>query len=230
MAPENRPAQSDQAQSEQARLIARRVPKWRAEVVFDVGANIGQSARSFVQSWPEARIHCFEPVPSSFAKLTETARNLPQVTLHNLGFGRHSGTAEMTNLPQSVQNRIVAPGDSQPTQTVQILRGDAFCDDHGIRRISYLKIDTEGHDLEVLKGFGRMLKRVDFVQVEAGMNPYNKTHVPFEALTSFLTKRGFLLFHIFEQMMEFKKGGRPALRRCNPVYINASLVDLDGID
>lgn len=225
MARDTRPAPANPAQ-----LIARRLPKWRAATVFDVGANIGQSAREFASAWPEAKILSFEPVPSSFAKLCETARSLPQVTPHNLGFGRHSGTAEMTNMPHSVQNRIVAPGDDTPTQTVQILRGEAFCTDHGIRRISYLKIDTEGHDLEVLKGFGRMLKRVDFVQVEAGMNPYNKTHVPFEALTSFLTKRGFLLFHIFEQMMEFKKGGRPALRRCNPVYINAGLVDLEGID
>lgn len=225
MAPPNRPAPANPAQ-----FIARRKPDWRCETVFDVGANVGQSAREFSRLWPGAKIHSFEPVPASFAKLAEAARDLPQVTAHNIGLGRHSGTAEMTKLANSVQNKIVAPTETIPTQTVQILRGEDFCDSHGMRRISYLKIDTEGHDLEVLKGFGRILKRVDFVQVEAGMNAYNKTHVPFEALTTFLTKRGFLLFHIFDQVMEFKLGGRPTLRRCNPVYINAGLVDLGGID
>ncbi len=225
MTPSNRPPAAHPAQ-----MIARRLPKWQAETVFDVGANVGQSAREFVRFWPEARLHCFEPVPRTFAKLSQTARDLPQVTAHNLGLGRSTGTAAMTDLASSVQNRIVTPTESVPSQTVQILRGADFCDRHGIRRISYLKIDTEGHDLEVLKGFGGALRRVDFVQVEAGMNPYNKTHVPFALLAGFLHKRGFLLFHIFDQIMEFKQGGRPALRRCNPVFINGRLVDLAGID
>ncbi|NEY89848.1 FkbM family methyltransferase [Tabrizicola oligotrophica] len=228
MATRHRPPPASPAQ-----LIARRLPDWRADVVFDVGANVGQSAREFAQGWPDARIHSFEPVPRSFARLCEATRDLSLVTAHNLGLGRHSGAAEMTDLANSVQNRIVAEpaaaAEATTTQTVQILRGADFCDSHGIRRISYLKIDTEGHDLEVLKGFGALLKWVDFVQVEAGMNPYNKTHVPFEALSSFLTRRGFLLFYLFEQMMEFKLGGRPVLRRCNPVFINDRLVDLAGI-
>lgn len=212
-----------------AQLIRRRVPNWQASVVFDVGANIGQSARSFARLWPTAKIHSFEPVPATFARLAETTRDMSNVTAHNLGLGRASGMAEMTDLAQSVQNRIVAPDEGLPTQTVQIQSGAAFCKAHGIKRISYLKIDTEGHDLEVLKGFGGMFKRIDFVQVEAGMNPHNKTHVPYGLLSGFLMKRGFLLFHIFDQVMEFKQCGRPVLRRCNPVFINARLVDLTGI-
>ena len=213
-----------------AQLINRRLPKWQAAIVFDVGANTGQSARGFARFWPEARIHSFEPVPRTFAKLAEAARDMPHVTVHNLGLGRLSGPAEMTDLPQSVQNRITPPTDGLPTQTVQIQRGVDFCEARGIKRISYLKIDTEGHDLEVLRGFAGMFKRVDFVQVEAGMNPHNKPHVPYGQLSDFLLKRGFYLFYIFEQVMEFKQGGRPVLRRCNPVFINARLVDLTGIE
>jgi hypothetical protein len=40
---------------------------------------------------------------------------------------------------------------------------------------------------------------------------------------------GFLLFNIYEPMQEFKRGGRPVLRRTNPVFINARLVDTRGI-
>ena len=161
----------------------------------------------------------------------ETVRDLPRVSAHNLALGRSSGTAEMTDLAQSVQNRIITePGaEGRPTQTVQIQRGADFCQANGIKRISYLKIDTEGHDLDVLRGFTGMFKRIDFVQVEAGMNPHNKTHVPYAQLSDFLTRRGFCLFYIFDQVMEFKQGGRPVLRRCNPVFIIARLVDLTGI-
>ncbi|TXH95448.1 MAG: FkbM family methyltransferase [Pseudorhodobacter sp.] len=226
MAPERKPEPPNPPQ-----LIRRRLPHWQAETVLDVGANIGQSARGFARFWPEARIHSFEPVPDTFARLTETVRDLPRVSAHNLALGRSSGTAEMTDLAQSVQNRIITePGaEGRPTQTVQIQRGADFCQANGIKRISYLKIDTEGHDLDVLRGFTGMFKRIDFVQVEAGMNPHNKTHVPYAQLSDFLTRRGFCLFYIFDQVMEFKQGGRPVLRRCNPVFINARLVDLTGI-
>ena len=61
------------------------------------------------------------------------------------------------------------------------------------------------------------------------MNPYNRTHVPFAKLTAHLEKSGFLLFHILEQVFEFKRGGRPVLRRANPVFINGDMVDLTGI-
>ena len=224
MAPARKPAPPNPPQ-----LIRRRLPQWRAKTVFDVGANTGQSARGFARLWPEARIHSFEPVPATFAQLSETVRDLPKVTAHNLGLGSLDGTAEMTDLAQSVQNRIISGSEGLPSQTVQIQRGADFCQAHGIKQISYLKIDTEGHDLEVLKGFIGLFKRIDFVQVEAGMNPHNKTHVPFARLSDFLTRRGFCLFYIFDQVMEFKQGGRPVLRRCNPVFINTRLVDLTGI-
>jgi hypothetical protein len=40
-------------------------------VIFDVGANIGQTYRRFRRDFPDAQIHCFEPVNSAFQKLTE---------------------------------------------------------------------------------------------------------------------------------------------------------------
>ena len=51
---------------------------------------------------------------------------------------------------------------------VKVITLDDFCSDKGIERISVLKIDTEGHDLAVLKGATGLLKRgaVDFVIFE----------------------------------------------------------------
>jgi hypothetical protein len=99
----------------------------------------------------------------------------------------------------------------------------------GLDHIDFLKIDTEGHDLEVLHGFLPRLGQVDFVEVEAGMNPYNTTHVPFDRLAGFLREAGFHLAHIFQQKMEWKRGGQPVLRRCNPLFVNRRLADLSGI-
>lgn len=213
------------------RAVAARLPGWQPQVIFDVGANIGQSAAEYAAAFPKAAIHCFEPVPDSFARLTAATANLPHVTAHALALGHHDGTVRMSHNGASVGNRILADQSTQGPGVVEVAMrsGAAMLSELGLKRLSFLKIDTEGHDLDVLKGFGPALKRVDFIQVEAGMNPYNETQVPYQKLSNFLFRKGFLLFHIFDQVFEFKKGGRPCLRRCNPVFIRESLTDLSGI-
>lgn len=213
------------------RAVAARLPGWQPQVIFDVGANIGQSAAEYASAFPKAAIHCFEPVPDSFARLSAATATLPRVTAHPVALGQHQGTVRMSCNGTSVGNRILADQTAEGPHVVEVAMrtGAAMLSELGLKRLSFLKIDTEGHDLDVLKGFGPRLKHVDFIQVEAGMNPYNETQVPYQKLSSFLFRKGFLLFHIFDQVFEFKKGGRPCLRRCNPVFIRESLTDLSGI-
>ena len=215
------------------RDIKARLPDWKAEVIFDVGANIGQSSASFLVEFPEATIHAFEPVPQAFETLREAMRGHGSVHPHNAALGSRSGTVSMRARGKTTENRIVnqdvslLPGEK--LITVAMETGDAMAQRLGVERISYLKIDTEGHDHEVVQGFSSTLARTDFVQVEASMNPYNTTHAPFRLLEDLLRHHGFLLFHLYDQALEFKRGGRPVLRRCNPVFINGALVDLTGL-
>lgn len=213
------------------RAVAARLPGWQPHVIFDVGANIGQSAAGYAAAFPKAAIHCFEPVPDSFARLSAAIAPLPGVTAHPVALGQRKGTVRMSHNGASVGNRILTDQAAEGPGVIEVAMrtGADMLSALGIKRLSFLKIDTEGHDLEVLRGFGPRLKHVDFIQVEAGMNPYNQTQVPFQRLSAFLFRKGFLLFHIFDQVFEFKKGGRPCLRRCNPVFIRESLTDLTGI-
>ena len=209
-------------------LIGRRIPQWQPKVILDVGANVGQSALGFAKAFPKAHVHSFEPFPASFRKLAANTGHLQNVTAHPYGLGRADGVMQMSDGEISTQNHVLdAPAEK--AVNVEIRAGAALLGQLGIAEVSYLKIDTEGHDLEVLQGLIPALPRIDFIQVEAGMNSYNKTHVPFSKLADFMFENNFLLFHISEQVFEFKLGGRPVLRRANPLFINARLVDLDGI-
>ena len=58
------------------------------QTVFDVGANIGQSAVQYRRYFPDAHIHCFEPVPASFELLMEQVREDAGVTANNHALGR----------------------------------------------------------------------------------------------------------------------------------------------
>jgi FkbM family methyltransferase len=210
-------------------VIARRIAGWNPSVILDVGANVGQSAVAFAKAYPQAMVHSFEPFPASYRKLLANTRGYDNIMAHQIGLGAEPALVQMSDGAVSTQNRILADAQGDDGIEVAIHQGAAVLDRLGLAQVSYLKIDTEGHDLEVLKGFAPALNRIDFIQVEAGMNRYNQTHVPFAQLCDFMQEHGFLLFYIFEQILEFKKGGRPVLRRANPLFINPRLVDLEGI-
>jgi FkbM family methyltransferase len=199
----------------------------KMQMIFDVGANIGQSTKLFQAHFPEASIHAFEPVVSTFKILERTVSNLGSVTTHNVALGRVGCKVYLTNKPGSVVNRIVSepkPGGS--FDEVPMLRGDDFCASHGIIAIDYLKIDTEGYDLDVLMGFVEMLRaqRISLVEAEVGMNPLNRRHVPFERVKVFLEAFGYFLFQIYDMTLDLHSTGRAHLRRANAVFISEETI------
>lgn len=201
-------------------------PHMSFDVLFDVGANVGSSTTVFRAEFPRAQIFAFEPVKASYDELTRVVANDTRVQCFRYAMGSTPGTANMSATSTHPTNRIVP--DRSATQAglepVQVQTGDLFCGEHKIERINFLKIDAEGFDLEVCRGFSRMLKeqRVDLVEVEAGMNPGNKMHVPFEDFTRFLAAHSYFLFKIYNQKGE---RDRPLLRRCNAVFVSQAQVD-----
>ena len=212
--------------------IKQHLPRFRAEVVFDVGANVGQSAKKYLMWFAGAQIFCFEPVEASFFELREKLKNHRQVHCHHLALGAsdstgnmvHRGSSDMFFLAKTEKESSQYKPDELEKVEIQTL--DHFCRDHGINKISYLKIDTEGNDLEVLKGAENMLQeqRIDLVEVEAGMHPGNTRHVPFEVLKKHLEQRQYFVFALYEQMYEWSENA-PHLRRTNPVFISRRAIE-----
>lgn len=211
--------------------IATLLPSLHVDLVFDVGANIGQSATTFIGSFPMARVLSFEPVNETFRVLCEHLQDCHQVECLRLAFaatksnGRMQirGASDLASLWRGSSD--IAPEVEIRLEEVEVVTIDDFCEERKIDRIGYLKIDTEGGDLDVLRGAEKMLRqeRIDVVQVEAGMNPQNMRHVPFEYLKSYLENFNYSLFGIYEQMHEWP-ANEPQLRRTNPIFISKSVI------
>jgi hypothetical protein len=61
-------------------------------VIFDVGANLGQSIQKFKDEFPQGVIFSFEPGPVTFSKLQGNAANVKGVHLYNCALGSEVGT------------------------------------------------------------------------------------------------------------------------------------------
>lgn len=212
--------------------------KYDIKTVLDVGANLGQTAKSFEESFPKSKIYCIEPILSTFNELKNNTTKM-NVSCYNLALGSENGTIDvkinlsvgnqtMNSLVQKNQdsNKFKEGPDDFTIEKITVQKLSDFCKSNSISHIDYLKIDTEGYDLEVLKGGKELLidKLIDFVEVEVSMNPENKFHVDFFEVKEFLEDCDYRLFGIYEQVQEWIVE-KPVLRRSNALYISKKMAD-----
>jgi len=151
--------------------------------IFDVGANQGQFlklASSSMQDM-EYTIHCFEPASDTFRLLTENAKSLNKkdgIILNHCGLGKSIGQYDLYyNEPgseiASLTKRRVDHFDIDfsLSETVQIDTLDNYCQSNSIEQIDLLKVDVEGHELDVFQaGAASMLQKnaVKIISFEFG--------------------------------------------------------------
>ncbi len=152
-------------------------------IYFDVGANRGEWMRAVSVFSSEAKIHAFEPQSQLLSLLSQHAERIIadspsiQIRLNPCGLSDHDGVAELFMSSKSdvlastldSVKRASFSADSTSSE-VPIMRGDSYCEVASIDSIDCLKIDVEGAEMKVLKGFERMIARgvVSFIQFEYG--------------------------------------------------------------
>ena len=138
-----------------------------APVFFDVGANEGDFTTALCSHFPTAHVYAFEPHPAIFARCEEAVSSdrvkVKQIALGATSematlydYSEKSGTCHAT-LHQCVMTDLHASTNLVGCEVV-VTTLDKFCDQSGVESIDFLKIDTEGHELAVLQGAGRLLE------------------------------------------------------------------------
>ncbi|MDP1677932.1 MAG: FkbM family methyltransferase [Bacteroidota bacterium] len=145
-------------------------------VLFDVGANIGNFSKMLVQSFPDASIYSFEPHSQNFKHLKENISS-KNVRFQNIALGESNGILSLYDIGTtdgsshaSIYKEVISEIHKQSAVSceVSIVTLDDFAEKEGIEFIDYLKIDTEGNELSVLKGATALLKneKIGFIHFE----------------------------------------------------------------
>lgn len=170
------------------------------DVVWDVGANIGYYSRKFAESaTPGGQVFAFEPFPETIRKLTEQVSDHSGITIVPVALGSEPGEMAMEEGGDELgaTNRVVAGPAGESGHIVEIARGDTLVDTGKVQMPNAIKIDTEGFELDVLRGITNLLKMPDlralFVEVHFGnLAERGMPHAPAE-LEALLSKSGFSL-------------------------------------
>ncbi|MFD7293901.1 FkbM family methyltransferase [Streptomyces sp. NPDC059897] len=160
-----------------SRHVAEMLDHYGVNCVFDVGANVGQYGKRLRQSGYKGRIVSFEPVPRFLEKLRERSGDDPDWHVFPCGLGRSDELRPM-HVEWNTMNSLLSPSDygnaaykrftKGRTEEIQVCRLDGLMD-QALAGIPdprpYLKMDTQGYDLEVFAGAGK--RADDFVGLQS---------------------------------------------------------------
>jgi FkbM family methyltransferase len=135
-------------------------------VVLDVGANKGLWSRALLAGAGQrlARLVAFEPSQHNWAEIEAIAD--PRLMLIRAAVSDQAGSAVLhmdeagsglaSLLNRDLDHVGLAFGQREEVKTIRL---DSICDELGIGRIDFLKLDIEGHELAALRGAEALLKR-----------------------------------------------------------------------
>jgi FkbM family methyltransferase len=182
------------------------------EVVFDVGANVGDMTLRMLDVFPRAIVYSFEPCTSTFEVLRSRVEDSPhagRARLFKHGFGAISETKGLHVTSHHGANSLldISPEYHEANPHVQehaieeitLLRMDDFVRDRGVEHIDLVKIDVEGAEAEVISGARETLSsRVDTVFCEVTFVRHPRSRGEFVRIFQLMHDCGFAPAEIYD--------------------------------
>lgn len=142
------------------------------DVFYDIGANIGLYTCFLGQRLSEGTVVAFDPDAESVHALRDITRvNDVNVTVKEVALMNERG--EDVLLKAGPTQGAIASDDiaTADGRTIPVRRGDDLCHEEGLPSPTLLKIDVEGKELDVLRGFESTLKDPDLRIVVVEVHP-----------------------------------------------------------
>ena len=205
-------------------------------LIFDVGAHKGESINLFLKNMKVKNIVSFEASPLNFKYLENNKKNLEKkfpntkITIENIALGsddkiivfnqfNESSSSTMNDINQESEyfkrkfnllnfrnKKDIYKSFKLKTETL-----DNYMKKNNFDKISFLKIDTEGYEYEILKGLKKKIKLIDTIMFEHHYDNMIIKKYTFSDINEFLKKNDF--YQIFKYKMPFRKSFEYIYRR-----------------
>lgn len=155
--------------------------------IFDIGANIGSWTHSLFEHADKTSsliVHAFEPCSDTYSTLTTNLNSwnlTDNIKSNKLALSSSVSKRPFYSLGTNIgTNSLSPPADTSKytVESVQTETIDSYCLRNNISHIDLIKIDTEGHDMEVIYGGNNMLASgaIDILQFEYNHRWINGRH------------------------------------------------------
>jgi len=200
--------------------------------ILDVGANRGQYSLELRKFGFLGNIISFEPLSSAFKQLKINSQNDNKWELHNYALGNEDGNTIINIAGNSVSSSLnkmldlhikAAPSSSYVgKENISIKKIDSifnsiYKDNDNIM----LKIDTQGFEINVLKGAEQSLNNILLIQLEMSIIPLYENEILFMDMMKFLKDRNLELISLENGFADPESG---ELLQVDGIFINKSII------
>ncbi|MCZ8242466.1 MULTISPECIES: FkbM family methyltransferase [Microcystis] len=207
-------------QTSEAAKMQRLLAYHNIDLVFDVGANIGQYAKLLRELGYSGRIVSFEPLSSAYSQLKAVSEKdplweiAPQTAIGNqegeIIINIAGNSQSSSALPMLDAHLESAPESAYSgSETVKLSRLDTLAKDYikSETKSIFLKIDVQGLEKQVLEGATAILPLVKGIKLELSLVPLYEGQVLFKEMIDIIEKLGYELYGI-EPGFTAEKTGR----------------------
>jgi len=202
-------------------------------IIFDIGANMGCMALQFAKTATSGRVYAFEPTDFAYSKLLNNIDLNPEFKPRITPVKQFASDKSMI-APRpfamaswktdcfTSKGHPVHGGVERNTGLAPSITLDEFCESNGIIRVDLIKIDTEGHELPVLKGAVNILKKQQPVIIfETGRYLMDEQGVHFMEYLVLLESLGYRLYVLQRNMEVTRTNHEKMIPRLSTVDIIA---------
>lgn len=169
----------------------------KINVIFDVGCRNDSIFLNF-----RGIVHYFDPVNNFMESLKQKSNNNKTSYFNNFGLGNKNGELYYYPRYQSFINRIISCNidDEQNKILLKIKTAKDYLEENSLttETIDFLKIDTEGYELNVLQGFEKYVENVKIIQFEYG-GTYLDSNIKLIDVIEYLRNNNFDEFYYLTQ-------------------------------
>jgi FkbM family methyltransferase len=204
--------------------------------IIDVGANEGQFAKKIIGVFPDAQVHCFEPLLEVFSQLNLNFYGNENILTYNFGLGEineekiinyneYSPSSSMLDMLDLHKSNFEFAVKTEPSIITIRRLDDIFVEP--VKSPLLLKIDVQGYEMNVLKGGEKIIRRADVVIIETTFVPLYKGQPLFAEIYNYFVSFGFQYSGNIDQLLSPKNH---QVLQADAVFINrgSELINLES--
>lgn len=195
------------------------------DVIFDVGANVGEITQKYLSLFSEATIHAFEPFPDSFAFLKQRFVDSRNVVLNQCAVSDNDGDVILYLGKSNFTHSLLRMADKSKADKVSITvngaKLDSYCSNHGIKRINILKLDIQGGEYAALIGATELLAScaIDLIYMEVMVSSDYEDYPNWHEVGSFLGEYSYMFFNFYN----FSESNIGQIRQFDAIYLSPNV-------
>lgn len=193
-------------------------------VIADVGCRWGFAERFLGEDCKKSfRIFGFDPDETECARLQESYKGFPDgyITCVPVGLAGSPGSRNLYLTKEPACSSLHPPSQMlsegypaldciglERIVSVNVTTLDVWASENHVSAIDYIKVDTQGTELEILKGGENIINTTRFIDIEVEFNPIYEGQTLFGETDVYLRSKGFVLWRL-SNLIHYSLGGKP---------------------